>query len=241
MYYVIIGLQLLGIIHAIKNGKTSPWLYIIMFLPGVGVLAYLFVEVLPEFGIGRKIAGARFSLKSLIHPNWKIKRLEEELQYKDTVDLKLALAEAYEEAEMYDKAIDMYKQSVTGLYAGDADNWKRLGLVQYKAEKYEDAKSTFEHLKTLRKTLKPDELLYYALSLEKTGTLKNGLKLFSEVADTSPGMEGNYHYLRLLKKEGKEDEVAKNFPLAQRKFAAMYPNIKRLERPWMNKIEKDFT
>ena len=47
------------IVHAAKTGRFWPWGYIILFIPGLGALAYVLVEMTPEwFGAGSKGAPA---------------------------------------------------------------------------------------------------------------------------------------------------------------------------------------
>jgi hypothetical protein len=37
------------IVHAAKTGRFWPWGYIILFIPGFGALAYVLVELMPEW------------------------------------------------------------------------------------------------------------------------------------------------------------------------------------------------
>ena len=49
----ILVLQVLLAIHTARTGRMQPWLYIIVFLPGIGCLLYAIVELLPELMGGR--------------------------------------------------------------------------------------------------------------------------------------------------------------------------------------------
>ena len=42
------GLLLLCVIHAARSGNIFPWVYIIIFLPGLGAIAYILAVILPE-------------------------------------------------------------------------------------------------------------------------------------------------------------------------------------------------
>ena len=44
----VVVLQVLLTIHAARTGRVQPWLYIIIFLPGIGCLLYVLVELGPE-------------------------------------------------------------------------------------------------------------------------------------------------------------------------------------------------
>ena len=47
--YGILGLVLYAgcIIHAIRTGRINYWLFILIFIPGLGSILYLLFEVLP--------------------------------------------------------------------------------------------------------------------------------------------------------------------------------------------------
>jgi hypothetical protein len=47
---LILALQVGFGVHAVKTGRTSPWLWIIVFVPLVGCLIYLFAVVLAGGG-----------------------------------------------------------------------------------------------------------------------------------------------------------------------------------------------
>ena len=46
---IIIVLQVVCVVHAAKTGRFWPWGYVVIFLPGFGALAYVVVELLPEW------------------------------------------------------------------------------------------------------------------------------------------------------------------------------------------------
>ena len=46
---VSVLLQLILIVHVIKTGRNTIWVFVLLFAPVVGGLAYLIVELLPEF------------------------------------------------------------------------------------------------------------------------------------------------------------------------------------------------
>ncbi len=56
MSYLLIALpyllQLLCIIHIVRTGRNTSWIWLIIFVPYVGGVAYLLVEVLPTLGRG---------------------------------------------------------------------------------------------------------------------------------------------------------------------------------------------
>ena len=46
---ILMAINVAFVIHAAKTGRFSPWGYIIFLLPGVGAVAYVLVEPIPEW------------------------------------------------------------------------------------------------------------------------------------------------------------------------------------------------
>ena len=46
---LLVLVDLVSIVHAAKTSRFNPWVYIILFVPGFGALAYVVVELLPEW------------------------------------------------------------------------------------------------------------------------------------------------------------------------------------------------
>src|SRR5438132_20303 len=44
-YYLIIGLDVICILHSIRNGTQNKWMLLIVFAPVIGALVYLYAEV----------------------------------------------------------------------------------------------------------------------------------------------------------------------------------------------------
>src|SRR5260221_14004145 len=55
-YGLILLAQIACLIHAGRTGRPYYWFLIILFAPGLGILAYLAVEVLPGLLLGRAAA-----------------------------------------------------------------------------------------------------------------------------------------------------------------------------------------
>ena len=46
---IIWSIQLALIIHVLKTGRSKYWILMLIFMPLIGGLAYLVIELLPEF------------------------------------------------------------------------------------------------------------------------------------------------------------------------------------------------
>jgi hypothetical protein len=69
VYYFAPVLMIGCIIHAVVTQRYFPWLFIIFFLPGVGSLIYLAVEVVPSMVGARGTSKFASGLRNAADPN----------------------------------------------------------------------------------------------------------------------------------------------------------------------------
>jgi hypothetical protein len=75
---VILLLDLSLVVHAAKTGRLCPWAYIILAIPGLGALAYIGMELIPEWtgSIGGQKAQA--ALSKALDPDKRLRELSEQ-------------------------------------------------------------------------------------------------------------------------------------------------------------------
>src|ERR1700749_4417639 len=112
-YYLIIGLQIFCAVHSLRRGTQGRWLWIIILFPVIGSAIYLYREVLQNGGF----RAPNVNVGAVINPGGKIKKLEDELRFTDTFANRIKLADAYLATGQTQKAVDLYKSSLTGAFA----------------------------------------------------------------------------------------------------------------------------
>src|SRR5829696_7536428 len=90
-YYITFGLQAICAIHCLRRGTQNKWIWIIIFLPLIGCIIYIFTEMFT----GREMQEVQSGLGSLFNPSGRISRLEENLRFADTFQNRVILADAY--------------------------------------------------------------------------------------------------------------------------------------------------
>ncbi len=96
------------IVHAAKTGRFSPWGFIILFLPGIGALAYVVVELLPAWFGSQKVQRARAQFAGAMDPTRRYRQLRDDLELVDTIANRAALAEECLALGKYDEALGHY-------------------------------------------------------------------------------------------------------------------------------------
>ena len=150
MQYVIMVLpyllQLCCIIHMFKTGRARYWLYIIIFLPYIGGIAYLIVEIIPGLRLGRNIPLFTDIVVSKIIPSHKIDKLKTEAEFTPSFNNRKNLADEYLNSGYFDEAIAIYDELLQGHESTNTSCLLQKAKALYGAARYEEAGSIIDTL-----------------------------------------------------------------------------------------------
>ena len=105
---IAIALDAFCIVHAAKTGRFWPWAYVVLFLPGVGALAYIVVEVLPGYVGTPAVSRAKRSVVDTVAPMRRYKECLDALEVADTIANREALAKECLSIGRFDEALTLY-------------------------------------------------------------------------------------------------------------------------------------
>jgi hypothetical protein len=232
--------QALLIIHVIKTGRNFLWIWVLLLLPlGIGALAYLAVEVLPELLRSRAARRTARGLRKAMDPGADLRRYESEVRVAGNVASRQRYAEELVRHERYEEAIGQYREALTGLYEHDPN--LMLGLAQAQFGKG-DARATRQTLDELIKenpTFRSSEgHLLYARALAAEGNIPKALEEYRVLAPAYPGAEAAVRYAQLLEAQGEHAEaqrVAREL-LEQARIAPGH--YRRAQREWLEAAQR---
>ena len=110
LFFATIALQVACAVHCARTGRSGTWVMIILFLPVVGSLAYVVMEVLPGSGVTQTAGKAKAKVAAKLDPDKPIRLAREGLETADTAANRVALANALAERGLWDEAIPHYEQ-----------------------------------------------------------------------------------------------------------------------------------
>ena len=235
----ILGILLFAVqvgfaLHVIRSGRDRYWLYLILFLPGLGCAIYFFSEVLPELRGNYRVQRAGHALLKAVDPQREVRRLKDVVQLSDTFENRKALADACVAASHLDEARQLY----TALLKQEAHNphiMQNLALCQYLAKNYSAAKQTLDELIAHNPDYNSAEgHLLYAKTLEALGETQQALEEYQVVVQNFPGEEARYRYALLLKASGDMHEAGKIFNeiLTRARHSPQY--YRRAQKQWID-------
>lgn len=235
-YVIQIGL----IVHVIRTGRNQLWIWVLLFAPfGVGAIAYLAVEVIPELFRSRTAQRTARGFKRAIDPGADLRRYENEVRVAGNVASRQRYAEELIRHQRYDEAIEQYRGALTGLYEHDPNLMLGLAQAQFGKGDAAAARATLDELIRLNPEFRsPAGHLLYARALEAEGNVAKALEEYRVLAPAYPGAEAAVRYAQLLKSQGQAAEsqrVAREL-LEQARIAPGH--YRRAQREWLEAAQR---
>jgi hypothetical protein len=239
---VILLLDITLVYHASRTGRLQPWAFIILMIPGIGALAYILVELLPEMLSGPGAQQARRRVANRLDPEKLYRELSDQLAATDTIANRAALAAEclkigrFEEAERdYDHILKLPMGNEPRYALGKAQ-------AEFGRNRPAEAVRTLDDLQKRWPDFQSAEgHLLYARALAETGRPDETLKEFHAVAAYFPGAEARVRYGLLLNVMGRtaESRVVFTELLIQMKRAPKY--LREAQAEWLSIAEKQLS
>lgn len=164
-YYLVIALQVFCIYHLYKNRRPYYWIFVIVFLSGIGCIIYLITQVYNK----RDAEKITDEITHIINPTKKIKDLEKQLQFSETYQNRVNLADAHLQNKDYNNAILHYLEAIEGNLQNDFYVIKQLIEAYFYTEDFENVVRYAEKIKDHSEFKKSRFQFLYGLALEKLG------------------------------------------------------------------------
>ena len=227
-------IQALLIVHVIKTGRNFLWIWVIALLPGIGILVYVAVELVP--GLFRSDTARRTArgMRKALDPGADLRRYEQEARLAGNVASRQRYADELTRHGRYEEAIGFYRQALSGLYEHDPNIMLGLAEAQFGKGDAVAARTTLDELMRFNPDFRsPERHLLYARALEAEGNVAKALEEYRALAPAYPGAEAAVRYAQLLESQGRSAEaatVAREL-LDQARLAPAH--YRRAQRTWL--------
>ncbi|UKM66419.1 hypothetical protein GSB9_03009 [Flavobacteriaceae bacterium GSB9] len=166
-YYLILALQGYCVYHLITRKNPFWWFFIIMFIPVIGSIVYLITQVYNK----RDAEKITNEVAHIINPTKKVKDLEKRLQFSETYQNRVDLADAYLEIKDYNNAVTHYLEALKDQSQNNFYAAKKLINAYFNLEDYQNVIHYAENIKGHPEFYKSRTQFLYGLSLEKMGNI----------------------------------------------------------------------
>ena len=232
--------QLALIIHVLKTNRSRYWILILVFMPLIGGLAYLVIELLPEFSGSITGQKAVRSVKKTLNPGADLRQHEAAWTQSPNVDNSRRYAEALLDSGDTDKAEDIINRALKGLFETEPTLLLLKARLQFEKERTHETITTLELLQEHNPDFRSSEgHLLYARALEAEGQLENAVREYSAVSGYFPGVEARYRLAMCLQASGNEkaSRSERDSILNDAKLAP--PHFRKSQKPWLDAVKQE--
>jgi len=244
--YIASGLLSLGlIVHCIKTGRNTIWVYVLVVLmsfPFIGSLVYLGAEVLPDALRSRTSRRAMRGLRSTLDPEGELRKAENAMHVSGTVAARQKYADELVRLGRAAEAVPIYQTCLTGVFADDPKLLLGYAHARYAAGDAAGARQTLDELIQKNPDFKSaDGHLLYARALDAEGNTEKALSEFAALAEYFPGAEAGVRYAVLLKRLGKREQAQQTLKalLDRAKYAPAH--YKKAQRTWLDEAHREMS
>jgi hypothetical protein len=234
-YYLILILEAFCAIHCIRRGTQQKWLWMIIVLPVIGCIYYIYSEILSN----RNFRAPKINVEAVINPGAKIKRLEDELRFTDTFANRVKLADAYLEAGLTDKAIKLYQNSLTGAFAENEHVQAQLIIAYFEKGMYSEVIPIAKRLYKLPQFARSKAHILYAKALELTDQPELAENEFKLMKGRYSYFEPRYEYGMFLSRADRSDEAWQIFTDMLNEQSQLSPVERKSNKGWFAKAKDE--
>jgi len=202
-FYLIIALQAFCIYHVIKNRNPYYWIFLIFFIPLLGSIIYIITQVYNKRD-AKKITS---EITNIINPTKKIKDLEKRLEFSESYQNKVNLANAYLEIGDNENAIKHYKEALEGNFQNDFYVIKNMIEAFNNMGDYKSVVAHAEHIKSHPEFVKSHTQFLYGIALEKEGKLEEAEENLKAIDVRFSFYNERLVYAQFLLNIGKNDKA----------------------------------
>jgi hypothetical protein len=241
-FIISLVIQVLLIIHCIRTGRNTLWIWAIALLPLAGPIAYVLVEVLPAAFQSRGTRRAVRGVRKALDPEQDLRRFEAEARMTGDVASRQRYATELTRQGKPQEAIAVYQQALTGLYASDPDLLLGLAQAQAAAGAFAQARGTLDKLRADNPDYRsPEGHLLYARALEGEGRREQALEEYAALTQYFAGAEAPLRYAQLLRACGRTDDARRVLRELLDHARAAPRHYRKMQQEWLAQAEREFS
>ena len=215
--------------HIRQTGRPDYWFYVVIFLPGVGALAYVLYEVLPNMGSHHAV---RRIIKR-IDPSAEMRARLADVEACGSMANKVTLADECISAGQFDSAISLYNSCRHGIYENDPQLLYGLGEANFHKGDYAEARRWLQELIAREAFYKAgDARLLYARCLEALREEEAALAQYETLSQQYSGAEPRARLGALLARLGRTEAARHTFETVLKNDERAPRHLQRLQKEW---------
>jgi hypothetical protein len=234
----LVAINLAMAFHAAKTGRFVPWFYIIIMVPGAGALAYIVIELIPDWLRSYQGVRTRARVNRALDPEGIYRALKTEVEIANTISNREALAEECLTLGRYDEARAQY-DTILSMHMGDEPGYMvGRARAEFGLGRFADVRATLDELRRRWPNWQSaDGHLIYARALEEDGHLAEAVDEYRALSNYYAGAEPRVRLGLALRRLGRESEARSVLADVVRQMSRAPRYARKLQAEWISMAE----
>lgn len=233
----LLGLSLLFSIalcvHVVRTHREMYWLWIILVFQPVGGVVYLVAVILPELMGGKTARNVGAAARKAIDPQREYREAARAVDDAPTVANRVRMAVAATELGKHAEAEKLYADSLTGMYADDAQLLLGRANALIELNRPNDALPLLEQLGEQPNAGRtPHTMLALGRVYHALGREEQADTALAWAADHYPGFEGIARYTVFLARSGRKDEARVKLAEIDKRLSKTHSHFRKEAKGW---------
>jgi hypothetical protein len=227
------------VFHVLKTGRDFRWIFLLIFLPYVGALIYVVMEIVPSLTGGLAARRAARRVGKLVDPGRSLRQYQLDYERSRNVDTAARLANELVREGRYDEAIRVCEESRSGVFADDPKLLMTLASAQFAKREFGKAIETLDSLRAKNPQFRSsDGHLLYARALDEEGKAAQAIEEYEALARYFPGAEARVRLAQLHQKKGDTETAQRLFRQIIEDARLAPKHFQRAQREWIDVAKK---
>ncbi len=211
----------------------------LIFMPLIGGIAYLVIEVLPEFSVSITGQRAVRGVKKTLNPGGDLRQHEAAWNQSPNVDNSRRYAEALLDTGKTTEAGEIVQQGLKGLFVTEPTLLLLKARIEFEQERLFEVINTLELLQAQNPDFRsPEGHLLYARALESENRTDEAIKEYSAVSSYFPGVEARYHLAVCMRNAGKHSAANAEFESILNDAKLAPGHFRKSQKPWLDAVKR---
>lgn len=218
--------------HAVKTGRTQPWLFIFVIAPCLGPMVYFFVEIIPALSGGRTAGDVGPAARKMVDPEREYRAAVQALDDAPTNGNRIRLAQAAVTLGRWREAEGLWQACSVDPQRDDPVVLLGHAETLLELRQYDDALIKLEKLQAQGAADGGRAALAFARVYEGLGQHDAADAPYRFAADKVPGLEAGARYVSFLARSGRLEEAEIGLGEIERRFSEISPKLRKHARVW---------
>jgi hypothetical protein len=235
---ILFAIDIALVVHAAKTGRCSPWCYVILAIPIAGALAYVVVELVPEWLGTYQGQQTRARIGKALNPEKSYRALRDQLDVADTIANRDALGEECIALGRFTEAKDQYDAILTMPLGDEPGYMLGRARAQFGLGEFGHARATLDELRVRWPNWQSaDGHLLYARTLDEDGRLGEAIEEYQALSTYYAGIEPRVRYGLALRRLGREAEARAVLAEIVRQMSRAPKFARKVQAQWISLAE----